>query len=197
MCLGQGFIKSWVTLKKIFHQSLSQHMLDVKVEEIKAEINSAKKVLEGESQSLWTVLRCSLAQKFDWHLSLCYPSDIKDAASRLDNTLWSTFETACWQQVPQTVGPNDFRLQIQGCDSLSCKSFQNWLVRQPIKLAGFGLRSLVETSPAAFIGGVEMSVPHFSGEAGVCRQVEDLVGIVVGAGAVRWNNFLAAGSRPP
>ena len=31
---------------------------------------------------------------------------------------------------------------------------------QPVKLGGLGLRSLVETCPAAFVGRVEMAIPH-------------------------------------
>lgn len=46
-------------------------------------------------------------------------------------------------------------------------SFQHWLVREPIKMGGLGLRSLVETSPVAFVGGVEMAIPHLTGERGI------------------------------
>ena len=45
--------------------------------------------------------------------------------------------------------------------NLGGKSFQDHFVRLPIRLRGFGLRSLVDTSAAAFIGGVEMA---FGGE---------------------------------
>ena len=42
-------------------------------------------------------------------------------------------------------------LPIEGLDG---RSFQQWVLRQPIKMGGLGLRSKVETSPAAFIGGL-------------------------------------------
>ena len=54
------------------------------------------------------------------------------------------------------------------------------MITLPIKLGGLGLRSLVETSPAAFVGGVEMSLPHFTGEGGICPLLADVVGQVEG-----------------
>ena len=45
---------------------------------------------------------------------------------------------------------------------------------------------------AAFIGGVEMSIPHFTEEDGICPQLEDQVGRIEGGN--RWGTFLAANS---
>ena len=45
----------------------------------------------------------------------------------------------------------------------------------------------------AFIGGVEMSLPHFTGEDGICAQLGEVVGMVEGLD--RWNTFLVSGSR--
>ena len=61
-------------------------------------------------------------------------------------------------------------------DSMSGHSFQELFVRNPIKLRGFGLRSLVDTIPAAFIGAAELSITAFPGQEGVCRQLEGLLG---------------------
>ena len=52
---------------------------------------------------------------------------------------------------------------VEEVDWLSGSTFQQLLVPQPIKSGGLGIRSLVETSPAAFYGGIEMSLPHFTG----------------------------------
>ena len=60
---------------------------------------------------------------------------------------------------------------------------QHWLVAQPVKFGGLGLRSLVETCPAAFLGGLEMALPHMVGdeeEVGICPQLENVVGQVSG-----------------
>ena len=64
-------------------------MLNDKVKEVKEEVDKVRAVLcEGDSQDIWCILKCSLAQKLDWHLSLCYPTNIKDAAMDLDTILW-------------------------------------------------------------------------------------------------------------
>ena len=52
------------------------------------------------------------------------------------------------------------------------QSFQAHLVRLPVRSGGLGLRSLVDTSPAAFLGSLEMALPHFGGGNGVCRLLE-------------------------
>ena len=62
-------------------------------------------------------------------------------------------------------------------------SFQLWLVRQPVKLGGIVLRSLADTSAVAFIGSVEMAVPHLTssgGEEAICPQLEEVIGSVEG-----------------
>lgn len=56
------------------------------------------------------------------------------------------------------------------------KSYQNWMMRTPVRLGGMGLRSVAETSLAAFVGGVEQAVPHFDGEGGLCTQLAPILG---------------------
>ena len=55
-------------------------------------------------------------------------------------------------------------------------------------MGGLGLRSLAETSPAAFFGGVEMTVPFLTGEDGICPVLEDMMGTA--GGCNRWETFL-------
>ena len=63
-------------------------MLEEKVKEVKNEVDLVKDLLGPEDgQAVWTILHCSLAQKLDYHLSLCYPSDIAGAAKELDSVL--------------------------------------------------------------------------------------------------------------
>ena len=38
------------------------------------------------------------------------------------------------------------------------------MLRTPVRLGGMGLRSVAETSIAAFVGGVEQAVTHFIGK---------------------------------
>jgi hypothetical protein len=74
------------------------------------------------------------------------------------------------------------------------------VVRLPVKLGGWGLRSLEETSQAAFVGAVEQAVPSFSGPEGICPQLteylggEDCFGEGVGMEG-RWQVMLDNGGR--
>ena len=58
-------------------------------------------------------------------------------------------------------------------DNLQGRSFQDHLVRLPIRLRGFGLRSLADTSPVAFIGGLELALGGDEEEAGWWRTLSE------------------------
>ena len=173
-----------------------QHMLDEVVSDIVNQVERIQEVLAGESQAVWSVLYSSLSHKLDWHLTLCYPSDIKIMAERLDNVFWSVMETLARSPIPKAgsqVHPSECVLHVEDVDWVAGKTFQQLLIPQPIKLGGLGLRSMVETSPAAFIGGVEMSLPHFTGVGGICPILEGVIGII--EGGTRWSSFLTQESR--
>ena len=113
----------------------------------------------------------------------------------MDSILWDLLQHATKLHIPRVdegLGV-ECVLHVPGIVSLQGRSFQHWLVQQPVKQGGLGLCSLVETSPAAFIGGVEMSLPHFIGEEGICPLLQEQVGRVEGVN--RWGTFLEAGSR--
>ena len=95
-------------------------------------------------------------------------------------------------------------INVREVPQLSGRSFQHLIVGQPIKLGGLGLRYLCETCPAAFLGGIEMSLPHLvesvgdvdgdqNLQGGMCPQLADVLGELFGP--VRWEYFLTAGSR--
>ena len=154
-----------------------KHMLESKAQEVVREVEEITEILGEDSQALWVVLHRSLAHKMDYHLSLCYPSDIRPTATYLDSVLWSMLEKAAGQKIPRSNLGLGFEcmLDIQ-VESMRNLSFQELFIRTPIKLRGFGLRSLVQSIPAAFVGGVERSVVAFPGEGGVCRKLEHLLG---------------------
>ena len=87
---------------------------------------------------LWSILKCSLAQKLDWHLSLCYPSDISAAAAELDSVLWDMLEHVTKLHIPKGEEGLGIEciLQVPGITSLQGRSFQNILIRQPVKKGG-------------------------------------------------------------
>ena len=63
------------------------HMLEAKAQEVVCEVEEITEILGEDSQALWVVLHRSLAHKMDYHLSLCYPSDIRPIAAHLDSVL--------------------------------------------------------------------------------------------------------------
>ena len=59
-----------------------------------------------------------------------------------------------------------------------------------------GLRSMVETIPAAFLGSCEMSLPFLTGEGGQCKLLEPVLGDIRQASeASRWSCLLQSGCR--
>ena len=131
----------------------------------------------------------------DYHLSLCYPSDILTIAAHLDSVFWSMLERAAGQQIPRSDSGLGYECMLNvPVDTMAESSFQELFMRSPIKLRGFGLRSLVQSIPAAFIGGVERSLSAFPGERGVCRKLEHLLGDGV-EGAQWWRHLMDSNSQ--
>ena len=116
-----------------------QKQLDDKMQEIAGQVRSVLDVLgpHKDFQAIWAVLNCSLAQKFDWQLSLNYPSDVIPAAARLDTCLWEALEFATSFHIPfedEGLGV-ECVLNAPGLPlSLQQRSFQQWLVR-PFQLS--------------------------------------------------------------
>ena len=77
------------------------HALREKGLEVQRDMEQVAATLSQDSQALWVALHRSLAHKMDYHLSLCYPSDILPTAEFLDAAAWSLFERAVGQRVPR------------------------------------------------------------------------------------------------
>ena len=79
------------------------------------------------------------------------------------------------------------------------QTFQEWVVRLPVRLGGFGIRSLKETSGIAFLGALEQAVPYFQGERGVCPHLSNILGgdecFGEEAPGNRWRVMLGSGCR--
>jgi hypothetical protein len=78
-----------------------KHHLSLKVQEVAREVREVLEVLQGEGQAIWTVLRSSTIMKLDYHLALCYPSDMAEAASEMDNLLFNMLEGATDMDIPR------------------------------------------------------------------------------------------------
>ena len=134
-------------------------------------------VLAGEKQCLWTVLRSSLSQQFDYWGSLCYPSNTQAVVGELDNILWRVLENVAGQTVPR-------KEEDQGADhilevpvvGLNRLTFQEWVTRLPVRMGGMGLRSLSDMCLISYIGAVEQTVPTFAVEGGLRQQLGQAFG---------------------
>ena len=85
-------------------------------------------------------------------------------------------ESLIGQQIPINSINNEWAISLPvPVDTLQTRSFQQWVIHQPVKMGGLGIRSNVETRLPAFIGGLEQSVPHFVGEAGICTQLSEIL----------------------
>ena len=62
------------------------------------------------------------------------------------------------------------------------RCYQDWMLRTPVRLGGFGLRSMEDISLPAFMGAVEQS--PFLGEEGIFPQLAITLG-EVGKGAYK------------
>ena len=62
-------------------------------------------------------------------------------------------------------------------------------------MGGLGLRSHFEVSSAAFMGGLEQSLPHFTIEDGVCPHLVTVLGDWQEQVERRWEHLIQSGSR--
>ena len=158
-------------------------------------------VLGGERQALWAALKWSISQRFDYWCQLSYPSDLRPAAAWLDGELWRVLEAAVGTHIPRRDEGRGWECVLPvPVSRREGRSFAEWIVRLPVRLGGWGLRSLEETSLAAFIGAVEQSVPAFCGPEGICPQLSQYLGgeesfLEDGGGDGRWQHMLEHGGR--
>ena len=171
-------------------------MLNCKLDEIQNDIKIIQETLSENRQAMWAVLRSSISQKLDYWLTLVYPSQIQKVASKMDKVLKSVLNDLIGIEVPEKENGYSWSCPINiPVEGQSGKSFQSWIVRQPIRMGGLGIRSQVEVSPAAFIGGVEMSLPHFTNGDTVCQQLEPVIGNFNGNVKERWSRMIESRCR--
>ena len=170
--------------------------LEEKVREVAREVETVGQVLQEERQAMWSVLRSSTSQKLDYWLSLVYPSQVRGAAEEMDKIMLGSIERLLGVHLPMYDEGLGWECPVQvPVEGLQGRSFQHWVMRQPVKMGGLGLRGQVELSPAAFIGGLEQALPHFIGVGGVCPQLVAVLGEGDGQVDLRWQTLLRSGCR--
>ena len=128
-------------------------------------------VLRQDRQALWTALRLSVTQRFGYLQQLVAPSLTEEVAAELDEALWAVLEAACGFQVPRWGEQDGLVLRVPEVPCLDRRTFQEWVVRQPARLHGWGLRSLREVCGPAWLGTLETAVPFMAGMGKVCPQL--------------------------
>ena len=128
-------------------KSYVKHHLSLKVKEVAREVGEVLTTLEGEGQAIWTVARSTTLMKLDYHISLCYPSDMAEAARQMDQLLWSMVEKATNLSIPKVEEGRGVEccLQLPVTRHLG-RTYQDWMLQTPVRLGGFGLRSMEDIS---------------------------------------------------
>ena len=139
----------------------------------------------------------STQQKFGYWLSLQYPSDVREAAMKLDTILWRMFERTVGQHIPRVEEGMGVECVLDvPVGGLQGQSFQSLMARLPIRERGMGLRSMVDTIHTAFIGSFEMSLPFLTGQGGQCKMLETVIGDIRDTEKEqRWRLLVESGCR--
>ena len=131
--------------------------------EIVKDATKTRELISSNKQALWSALRLSIAQRFQYHCQHVHPSLCEPVAAWLDQQLWKELEATIGCEIPLGArgeeGDVAITVPVQG---LSGRSFQQWAVRLPVRLYGWGFRSLEETCIPAYLGTLETSIPRMS-----------------------------------
>ena len=145
------------------------HMLQQKAEEIAEDAIKTVQVLSGDRQALWSVLRLSTLTRFEYFCQLAPPSLCEPIACWLDGKLWSMLQAAVGFEIPRGEAGDKVACPVGELDG---RSYQEWVVRLPIRLHGWGLRSLKETCGPAYFGALETAIPFMAARDKLCTQME-------------------------
>ena len=173
-----------------------EYMLDCKIKEIADDITKIEETLTEHRQAMWNVLRSSLNQKLDYWLTLVYPSQMVKAAEKMDKLLKNCLDHLIGDNIPLDNSEEKswvcpINIPVDGQNG---RSFQSWIMRQPIRMGGLGMRSQEEICSFAFIGGVEQALPHFTHGDRICPQLEDIIGNFEET-PERWKKMIDSGCR--
>ena len=152
-------------------------------------------LLQNDKQALWNLLSLSFSKKMDYLSALIYPTDFIQASRDFDDLVWSYLESATGLIIPQSDMGGGFECHLNlPINSLRGRLFQHHMVRLPQSKGGLGLRSVSDTSVPAFVGGVEMSLPFFTGDLGVAPALEEVIGCPDEGSVARWRDLINGNS---
>ena len=73
-----------------------------------------------------------------------------------------------WAEVTTRAEQGGLCLRVPAMLGLNGRSFQEWSVRLPVQLHGWGFRSMEENCGPAFLGTLETAIHFMTGRDGVC-----------------------------
>ena len=129
-----------------------------------------RNVVSGDRQALWTALRLSIRQKFGYSMQHTLYSICEPVAKELDNHIWKLLEATTGFNITRVNEQEGLLINVL-INNLDNKSFQEWALRLPSRLYGWGLRSLDDTCGAACIGTLETALPYMAVLGQVCPQL--------------------------
>ena len=139
---------------------VSSELMEV-ARDIASDAIKTREVLSTNKQAYWSALRLSASQRFQCLCQHVQPSLCEPVADWLDSQLWKEVEHLIGVDIPTGNRGQEGDVVINlPVESLSGKSYQDWVLRLPIKLHGWGFRSLRETCIPAYLGTLETSIPR-------------------------------------
>ena len=78
--------------------------------------------------------------------------------------------------VPRAGGQGGLKLQVPEVPAMHGQTYQECVVRLPVRLTGWGYRSLKETCGPAYLGTLETALPYMAGLGNICPQLAELWG---------------------
>ena len=135
--------------------------LMVSAKKIAVDAVKARELLSCNKQALWSSLRLSISQRFQYLCQHVHPSLCEPIAAWLDTQMWLELEAITGFTIPRgdrgQEGDMVINVPVEGLEG---RSFQEWAIRLPIKLHGWGLRRLEEICLPAYLGTLETSIPQ-------------------------------------
>ena len=133
-------------------------------------------LLSGERQAMWTALRLSICQRFNYVCQHVPPSITEPVAAWLDSRLWGILEDTNGFEIPRgrrgAEGDLVVEVPVQGLEE---KSFQEWVVRLPVRYYGWGFRSAEDICGPAFLGTLEAAIPRMTQ---ICPAMAQVWGVM-------------------
>ena len=119
---GESFIRGFFCYGVPVGESgfVREKLMD-KAREIADDAGKAVEILGSHKQALWSCLRLSISQRFDYWLQLSRPSDILASATWLDQQLWQVLQHAVGFNIPRASEGRgwDIELLVAGREGLT------------------------------------------------------------------------------